>query len=98
MVIFVPLYVMFLLFPLVAFKISSVLLVLSKLIMMSFGILSLIFLYLTSIELLGSWCYSFHQTWEIFNLYFFQYFSVPFSLLSLEILSTCSLRYREYPR
>ena len=88
MVIFIPLYITFLLFPLVTFMISSVLLVLSKLIMMSLGILSLIFLYLASIELLRSEL-QFSPNLDIFPSLSLPIFFCSPSLLSLEIPSTC---------
>ena len=80
-------------FALLAFNIFSSLVVSSKLIMMSFGTVPLIFLYLAFIEFLGSLSYNFHQIWKIFNLYFSKCISVLPLPLSSGIPSTCIFVY-----
>ena len=69
-------------------RIFSLSVVLSKLIVMFFGTVSLIFLYLTFPEFFGSLSYNFNQIWKFFNLYFSKYFSVPSPPLSSGIPST----------
>lgn len=75
-------------FALLAFNIFSSLAVSSKLIVMSFGTVPLIFLYLAFIEFPGSLSCNFHQIWKFFNLYFSKYISVLPPPLSSGIPST----------